>query len=285
MINYRLLEGFPTKNVVAFFPDRADPLRQASSNHPHWTAILDGLRNDDPNTYELFDVRTGMHRRMTQLSDRISFDGDNILFDGDVVHSTLSDQIMRWLNEGEQDYRPLVNFWEKIASNPDENSRENLYNWLATEEFSITPDGDIVGYKGVESFTEDNKSGFRSIHSGTAFVDGVEKSGKIPNQPGTVVSMPRSKVNGNPGVGCSYGLHVGTQSYAKSYGSVLLEVHVNPQDVVSVPSDESFKKMRVWRYKVVQVLGDKAKYDKALVVPAEDYGYNDDYDDVGYETY
>lgn len=283
MTNYKLIEGYPVSSVVAFFPGRSEPLKQADANHPHWNTILQGLADNNDGVYELFDVRKGLNYRLTQLSDRVSYDGENILFDGDVVNDALSQQVLRFLEEGVQDYKPLVNFWEKIAQNPSEHSRDSLYKWLQAEKFSITSEGDIVAYKGVESDVEDGVVKFRSKNAGTALVDGLEIKGKIPNMPGTVVSMPRSEVSPDYNIGCHTGLHVGTQKYATSFGRVLLEVHVNPRDVVSVPVVDCHK-MRVCKYTVVQVLKDKKKYTEALVVPAEDYVAPGWRGDVGYSV-
>jgi len=56
-------------------------------------------------------------------------------------------------------------------------------------------------------------------------------------------------------VGCHTGLHVGTYAYASNFGQgALLEVQVNPRDVVSVPTDCSAAKMRTCRYVVVDTI-------------------------------
>ena len=63
--------------------------------------------------------------------------------------------------------------------------------------------------------------------------------------------MPRGEVQHDPESGCSTGLHVGTYAYAQGYArAALLTVHVNPRDVVSVPTDCDAEKMRVCRYVV-----------------------------------
>jgi hypothetical protein len=249
---YHLLQGGANNvdNVVAVFPNESKPVMQADSNHPHWQAIVRGLKDGDASVYRLFDIQGGLVKQMTALSERVSFDGRNILFDGDPQEGPLADHLMRCLEAGVQDYEPVVKFWEKVAQNPDQRSREQLFTWLQSHEFTITEDGDILGYKGVTSAAEGK---FLSIHSGTAYVDGVEIKGQIPNNPGTVVTMPRANVRNDPNSACSYGLHVGDWSYASSFGRVVLEVHVNPRDVVSIPRDSGARKMRSCRYKVVKV--------------------------------
>ncbi|MDQ2739570.1 MAG: hypothetical protein M3Y35_13360, partial [Actinomycetota bacterium] len=49
----------------------------------------------------------------------------------------------------------------------------------------------------------------------------------------------------------AHGLHVGTFEYAKNFGHKLLICSVNPRDVVSVPRDCGFQKLRTCRYTVL----------------------------------
>lgn len=273
------------ENVVALNPNSDNPIYQADSSHPHWKAILQGLYDNDPEVFELFDVQGGLVKHMTSLSDRISFDGYNILFDGDVQSGPLAEHLVRCLESGVQDYEPVVKFWEKVAQNPDQRSREQLFTWLQNCEFTITGEGDILGYKGVTTKAEGE---FLSIHAGTAWVDGKEVKGQIPNQPGTEVSMPRSKVHNDPNTHCSHGLHIGDWSYASSFGyGVVLEVHVNPRDVVSIPNDHSYRKMRACKYKVVKVRDQESKrpierFDEDEWQGDVGYRVNDDYDNYDY---
>lgn len=260
-------------NIVAFFPNKKEPIKQANSNHPHWKSILSGLQNGT-DVYDLFDVKSGLLSSLRQVSDRISFDGENILFDGDVQSGPLADHLFRCLESGIQDYKPVAKFWEKVAQNPDNRSREQLFTWLRSHNFTITTEGDILGYKGVLS---DNNTAYRSVSSGTAYVDGVQHVGQIPNPIGAVVTMPRSEVKNDPNVACHKGLHVGDWSYASNFADVVLEVHVNPRDVVSIPNDHSFRKMRCCRY---QVVGRRSTESRAPIhYPEDERG---SWEDVGY---
>lgn len=281
-IAYHLVEGDPVKNVVAFFPDEAKPVKSADSNHPYWNDIVSGLENNDPSVYHLFDIRTGLKKKLSRLSDRVDFDGELVFFDGSPVNDALANQIARFLEQGVSDWEPLVKFWEKVATNPSDHSRENLYRWLSTHDFSVTVEGDIVGYKGVRVVTVgsgDNE--YQSIHAGPAYVDGVSVNGHVPNKPGAVVSMPRTDVTENPAIGCHTGLHVGTHEYAEGFAQgAVLEVHVNPRDVVSVPTDCNDAKMRVSKYTVAgKVSGAR---DTVVVLPEEDYYDDNSWSDVGY---
>lgn len=256
-------DGFSV--VTAFVPGRKPVV--ALSDHPNFDRILDGLLNDDPSVFDLFDVSQTVASKFEKLSDRVSIGDDRLVyFDGDVVDNSLVDQIVRFLDQGVEDWKPLVAFFEKVQDNPNEHSRTQLYDWLSRRDFSITENGDIVGYKGV---SYDGNS----VHSGKAIVDGVVHNGRIPNKVGSVIEMPRSEVQHDPSVGCHTGLHVGTYEYASSFGNKVLEIHVNPRDVVSVPTDCDWAKVRCCRYVVV---GEIAQKYSLAVVPTYDFRVYDD---------
>ena len=91
----------------------------------------------------------------------------------------------------------------------------------------------------------------KSIHHGPGVVNGVELSGGLPNDPGNRVSIPRSQVEANTAYGCAFGLHAGTLAYASKWGPRVVAVSINPRNVVSVPDDCTFQKIRVCEYDVL----------------------------------
>lgn len=247
--------------VTAFNADSDTPVYTADERHPHFAAILEGLRSGDSRVWSLFDVVAGVTAKFASVTDRVSFDGENVLWDGDPVHSVLAEQLRRSLENGTvgEDAVALAKFWEKLESNPSKHSREQAYDFLAAHSFQITPEGDVVGFKGVES---DGIGGYQSTAASTvsgkpsAFVDGVpiKERSKVPNKVGSTVTMPRSEVVHDPRQACRRGLHVSTRGYAESYGrrGTILEVHVNPRDIVSVPTDGGGEKVRVCRYVIAR---------------------------------
>jgi hypothetical protein len=235
-----------SSNITVFVSGQA-PL-VAHSSHANFDKIVEGARANDGSIVDLFDVAKTAVTKFERLTERVSAGNGRLYFDGVEVHDALASQVVRFLAEGVEDWKPLVNFYENIQSNPNEHSREQLYTWLEKRPFTITPDGMIVGYKGVTPE-------LKSINHGTATVDGVVHTGAIPNAIGSVIEMPRDQVAHDSYVGCSTGLHVGTYEYAESFArGALLEVHVNPRDVVSVPTDCDAQKVRTCRYKVVKVI-------------------------------
>ncbi len=266
MISYTLVGDGEDANVVVWIPG-SSPL-VAHSSHPRFEEIVQGARDGDESVADLFDIAEAVAERFEPLSERVSVANGRLYFDGDEVPGTISDHVVRFLDEGVADWKPLVRFLENVGQNPDAHSRAMLYDWLQTERFTITDAGMIVGYKGT-------RSDGTSIHSGRALVDGLVVEGHIPNTVGSVVTMPRESVNHNPSEGCSTGLHVGTWTYASGFASgMILEVHVHPRDVVSVPTDCSAQKMRTCRYVVAGTIS--VPYATAVVY---DYDADDEYGD------
>lgn len=230
-----------------------------SDDHPNFRAIvgacqasLAGESVDAQALLDLFDIPTTIERAFQRLSDRVTVDGGEILFDGDPCQPGLSKQILRLMDEGE-DFAPLVRFLEKIERNPNDHSKQQAWDWLNNHDFSLTPEGDVVAYKGVVT---DGNGGYRSGWRGSAMVnDRKIVNDHIPNAVGDVVTMPRSTVAHDPSQACSRGLHVGTFAYAKGYANgAMLRVIVSPEDIASVPTDAHGEKIRVSRYRVDAII-------------------------------
>jgi hypothetical protein len=140
-------------------------------------------------------------------------------------------------------------------------SQKELYDFLEHEHLPITEDGHFLAYKAVRSDFMDK---YRGI---------------FDNHVGNICEMTRSKVDDDRGRGCSNGLHAGALNYVAGYGSVesndkIVIVKINPADVVSVPSDCNYEKLRTCRYEVA------GEYAGELLKPLykADFG-QDDYED------
>ena len=152
---------------------------------------------------------------------------------GTALPPELSERILKF-REQRLPYEPLLNFWENLKANPSFNARRMLFKFLEHNGHPLTSDGCFIAYRGV---TED----FKDVHS---------KS--FNNAPGSVCEMAREAVDDNPNNTCSAGLHVACFDYAKGFGVKLVEVKVNPRDVVSVPVDYNGTKMRTCRFEVIK---------------------------------
>lgn len=235
------------ESLTVFMPSGAPVV--ATGDHPNFAELLEGAREDaSPDELrKLADLSVAAAERFERLGERVTVADGRVYFDGDEVDATITRQIRRCLDDPSVgDWYPLVRFMENVAANPNAHSREQLFDWLNDRDFTITDDGSFVAYKGV---TEDESGEYVSTSSGHGIVDGEAHTGRLPNPVGAIVEMPRSDVQHDPTEGCSTGLHVGTYEYARTYASAaLLTVHVNPRDVVSVPTDCNAEKMRVCRY-------------------------------------
>jgi hypothetical protein len=184
--------------------------------------------------------------------------GNTVTFNGEVVDDTLTDKMVSVMDEG-FDVGPWAKFYENLQENPSFNSRASLFNFLEKFQAPFTEDGCFIAFKRV-------RENFMDIYSGT-----------FDNSVGTVVKMERRNVNEDSSQTCSAGLHVAASSYLNSYASAAnnktIMVKVNPRDVVAVPHDYNFSKMRVCEYEVIAdiTVEQMAKLETKAVVSHQDY--------------
>lgn len=155
-----------------------------------------------------------------------------ITVDGEVMPGFLGQRILDLQRDG-LPFTSLTKFWAKLKLNPSFNSRQMLYKFLEHNGHPLTEDGNFIAYRSV-------RDDFKDKHTGT-----------MDNSIGNVVEMPRDQVDDNPNNTCSSGLHVAAYEYAKGFAEKLLEVEIDPADVVAVPNDYNGQKMRVCRFKVI----------------------------------
>lgn len=151
------------------------------------------------------------------------------------------------LREKGFEWKRYQKFWEQCLKNPNPKSIELLFQFLSRYNFTITEDGHFLAYKGI-------RNDYKDVHTGT-----------FDNHPGNTVEMPRKDVVFDPKSHCASGLHCGSCSYAKGFGSITVLVKVDPADVVSVPEDHEAQKIRVCRYKVESVYEDCKDHGDTVV--------------------
>jgi hypothetical protein len=181
---------------------------------------------------------------------------------GEALPDALSQRVLDFYNNN-LPFQPLLKFWAKLKANPSFNSRQMLYKFLEHNGHPITTEGNFIAYRAVRS----------------DFLD--KHTGKMDNSVGNIVEVPRSQVDDNPNNVCSHGLHVATMSYASTFGSgddKILDVEVDPADVVAVPTDYNGTKMRVSRFKVV------AESQGIIAKPLVPSSYFTDLPEVEFET-
>lgn len=166
--------------------------------------------------------------------------GGKIFVKGQEAPTVLGNKIFQFSNEG-LPHEPLVRFAENLLKNPSFRAVNELFQFLEKNDHPITDTGCFIAYKKVRA----------------DFMDAY--SGKFDNSVGNVVEVPRNQVDEDSSQTCSHGLHVANWDYAKNVYSagddaVMLEVEVNPADVVAVPADYNQAKMRVCKYLVLGVV-------------------------------
>jgi hypothetical protein len=161
-----------------------------------------------------------------------------IYIDGEGLPSELSVRVLD-LKRQNIPVKSLLAFWRNLKENPSMNSVQQLYK--EHNGHPITSDGYFIAYRSV---TED----FKDHHTKT-----------MDNSVGKTVSIPRNKVNDKPEETCSTGLHVASWSYAKDFGGArrMIEVKVNPKNVVCVPNDYNNTKMRVCEFEVLSEIAEE----------------------------
>lgn len=235
------------------------------SSHENWESVIEAVKQG-VTEQELLDLIDTASVVSDWSEGSVEVKNGHVYFRGEVVHGTIVDKILSFIKQGISP-TPLVKFLTRLMQNPSRRSVTELYSFLEHGNMPITPDGCFLGYKSVRDDWTDHHTG------------------KFSNKVGEVLSMPRNSVCDDANLGCSYGFHVGSLEYATTFGGSdrrVVIVKVDPADVVSVPHDCDFQKMRTSRYEVVGV------YDAPLPDGYYD-GYdtdddNDDYDDGDYDT-
>jgi hypothetical protein len=242
---------------------------QVLPDHLNYKMILESLPTaTEDELLELVDLP----KAVATFSDGLVTIKDGVVYyDNETVHGSISKRILEFMSKG-LPFQPLVNFLNNLMENPSMQSQQELYDFLEHEYLPITEDGHFLAYKAVR---KDFKDKYR---------------GSFDNSVGNVVTMKRAKVDDNRSRGCSDGLHAGALNYVANYGSVdagdkIVIVKINPRDVVSVPSDCNFEKLRTCRYEVVgEYTGEllkplySATLDQGVKNVSDEEEYSDEYD-------
>lgn len=208
------------------------------SDHSGFRALSEHLKGENHDADFITDCvdKAKFISRMTE--GNVTVHGATVYYKGQPVHGTLSVKLISMLDDG-YDATPWARFMDNVMQNPSENSKQQLFDFLTSFNAPFTEDGCFVVFKRVRQNYMDNYSG------------------KFDNSPGMVVEMDRDSVVDDPNQTCSAGLHVCALHYLNSFGYAssgrMIAVKVNPKDVVSVPVDYKFAKIRCCKY---EVLGD-----------------------------
>lgn len=211
-------------------------LHTIPKEHPGYAELViylgENEDHDDIHILDLIDLKS-MLSRLT--AGKVVVVGDTVLYNGLPIHTTCTDKLLAMLDAGEN-AGPWANFIDNVMRNPTERARECLYDFLAHNDTPLTEDGCFLAWKYV---TAEFKDAYTQTYD---------------NSPGKTVEMLRKDVDDDPDRTCSSGLHCCGSSYLGGYSSnaKVVKVKVNPRDVVAVPREYQFNKMRVCRYVVLE---------------------------------
>lgn len=213
-----------------------------AKDHPFYLELKQAVKDNDENAFqELFSKKDKVEVVLSNDAVKqagVDYQNGVVYYNGKELHSSLARRIVEIANDG-LPIEGMLKFLENLMQNPSSNSVNQAYTFLENKHLAITEDGCFLAYKAV-------RSDYLDKHSGT-----------FDNSPGQIHEIERNQVDDNIENECSFGFHVGGLDYSGPGGSFhgggdkTVIVKVNPKDVVAVPRDYNFQKMRVCRYEVV----------------------------------
>jgi len=207
---------------------------EVTSDRVNYKPLLEALqRGVEEEVLELLDET----HVLNVISDgKVVVKNNSVFYNGRELHTAEAKKLTDLVSEGVTDISRWCRFIERLQNNPSYHCRNQAYNFIAHTGMPMTADGKLIGYKGVRDDYHD------------------KYSGKFSNHVGAELSMHRSDVDDNPNNGCSSGFHVGSYEYANDWASSdgkLMIVEYCPSDIVSVPDESGYGKLRVCKYKVI----------------------------------
>jgi len=214
-----------------------------TEDHRNYDKIIEGVKSgDDEHLEDLINLKRGIENF---VDGQVEVKDGILLYAGEELHNSIANRILDML-EGGFDSSSMINFLNKLLSNPSRTAVQELYGFLEVGELPITPDGDFLAYKRITGE-------YKDCHTE-----------KLDNSIGAVVKMERNTVDDNRDNTCSSGLHFCSLDYIQHfYGDRLVIVKINPANVVSIPSDYNNTKGRCCEYEVYLEI-DKEKADEAF---------------------
>ena len=215
---------------------------EITNDRLNYQSIIEAIKADDEDQVrELLDENQVLNN---VSNGRVTVTGNTVLLDGRELHSAEAKKLVDLVSEGATNIDRWFRFIEKLYNNPSYHCREQAYNFIAHTGMPMTENGNLIGYKGVRDDYKD------------------KYSGKFDNSVGQVLRMSRTDVDDNPNNGCSAGFHVGSHDYADSWAGSdgrLMIVEYSPTDIVSVPDESGYGKLRVCEYKVIAESTNRSK--------------------------
>lgn len=202
--------------------------------HPNYQVIIKAI--NDENELEM-EKLTRKDEICAATGGKVSYIGGVVRWNGSKIDNAVSRRIIELDSQGHS-VTFILKFLEKCYQNPDPTVVDRLYLFLENSCIHIDPNGDIIGYKKVRSNNYDYYSG------------------KFLYAIGQTVKMDRNLCDSNSFNTCAPSLHLGSLEYAKGFyngeGKIIIG-KCNPKNVVCVPEEGSYGKLRTCE---IEVLAD-----------------------------
>ena len=275
-------------------------LSHIKSNDNHWTVVLGGQPHQFDHTHPEYNglcecVMAGDADEFVNLINtgtvienwsegNFEFRDGFLHYEDEQVASQPTERIINMIKNS-WDYKPMLAYLDRLYRNVSNRAVQESYTWCSNKGLPITDDGMLIGYKGVGVYSGED----RTVNNGELkegdhvdkYTGGLKGQQSFRNNVGDECGMNRRKVSDDCGVGCAAGLHVGTYEYAEGWAGsngVVLLVKFDPSDIVSVPTDCQFSKMRVSKYTVVSIAREQLE-EEVYMEDEYDDEYNE-YDEV-----
>lgn len=196
----------------------------------NYDGIVHNLKGGRPDLVENSIIT---YEKLNSLCDNsFNFEQGLATFEGIKLPTVLRNRVLEIVSRG-YDIEPVLNFLYRLIQNPSDHSIVELMDFLTNKSLPLTDNGYFLGFKGV-------RNDYLDAYTGT-----------IDNSVGQSPRVPADQVDPCRHRECSYGLHVGDITYASNHSDRLMLVKVDAKDVVTVPTDHNFKKLRCMGYEVI----------------------------------
>lgn len=173
------------------------------------------------------------------IKDALEMRGDRITLFGFEMNEEETRNFLTQINVKADDFigSPYYNFLVRLSKNPFENGKYSVVQYVLRSGLRPLPDGRIVAFKGISST-------YWSINGNPAVVPilgRTDSAGRIYNGVGETIKIKPEDCEMSLEMCANKGLHVGTKSYATSWGQVVATVFVPPEAIACVPNDTCCK--------------------------------------------
>ncbi len=273
------------------------PLTHTKSNDNHYTVTLEGQPHMFDHTHPQFSVLIEcIHAsdadefvRLLNTGNQIEdwsegdfeFRDGFLYFEDEQIATDPTNRIIECIAGGFP-HKFMLNYLTNLYDNVSERAVQESYRWSSHKGLPITEDGMMVGYKGVRNYQGETVKGKNEYITEGDLVD-IYTGKSFRNNVGDKCSMKRRQVCDDHTKGCDTGLHVGTYEYACNWAGnsgVVVLVKFNPANIVSVPSDCQYSKLRVSEYEVVAIA--REQLEEPVYMEDEDDDMYDDESSVNY---